>query len=359
MRIHQMTAALVYGDAITNDILEIDARLKAWGHESRIYGEHIEPRLAHLARPQAEYEPFLAERDDLLIYHYSLYTSNLELYRRSLQHKLVVYHNITPPEFFQGYHRDMETICRIGRLALPQLQGCDLAVADSDYNRLDLVKAGIPAGRTDVLPPFINLASLTGAEPNPVLADRLHQPGTANLLFVGRVAPNKALEDLLKVVHCYRQAIDPRIRLWLVGTQPVPVYTRFLEKLILRLDLAGVVELVGQVSLPDLKTYYQAADLFLCASRHEGFGVPLVESMAFDLPVLARRSTAVPDTLGQAGVLFHGSHYGAIAEAVHLLLTDAGLRRQVIDRQRQRLADFAPERIEARLRQALQCVGVG
>ncbi|RPI53918.1 MAG: glycosyltransferase [Chloroflexi bacterium] len=359
MRIHQMTAALVYGDAITNDILEIDARLKAWGHESRIYGEHIEPRLAHLGRPQAEYEPFLGKRDDVLIYHYSLYTSNLELYRRSSQRKLVVYHNITPPEFFHGYHRDMEAKCRIGRQALPQLQGCDLAVADSDYNRRELVQAGIPADRTDVLPPFMNLAGLSGAACNPALAGRLRQAGTANLLFVGRVAPNKALEDLIKVVHCYRQAIDPHVRLWLVGAQPMPVYARFLQRLIVQLGLAGVVELAGQVSLPDLKTYYQAADLFVCASRHEGFGVPLLESMAFDVPVLARSSTAVPDTLGQAGVLFHGSDYGAIAEAVHLLLTETGLRRRVIDRQRRRLGEFAPEQVEARLRQALQRVGVG
>lgn len=359
MRIHQMTAALVYGDAITNDILEIDARLKAWGYESRIYAEHIEGCLSHAGLPHAEYKPFLDERDDVLIYHYSLYTSNLELYRRSQQRKLVIYHNITPPEFFHGYHRDMEVICRIGRQALPQLQGCDLAVADSDYNRRELVEAGIPADRTDVLPPFVNLASLLGAEHDPALASRLDEPGTANLLFVGRVAPNKALEELIKVVYFYRQAIDRRVRLWLVGTMPVPVYARFLEKLILRLGLAGVVELAGQVSLSALKTYYQAADLFLCASQHEGFGVPLVESMAFDLPVLARSSTAVPDTLGQAGVLFHGSDCGAIAETAHLLLTDDALRRQVIDRQRQRLADFAPERIEAGLRQALQRVGVG
>jgi glycosyltransferase involved in cell wall biosynthesis len=358
MRIHQMTAALVYGDAITNDILEIDARLKAWGHEAQIFAEHIEPCLAHLGRPQAEYEAFLGEQGDVLIYHYSLYTSNLELYRHSRQRKVVVYHNITPPEFFHGYSRDMEAICRIGRQALPQLAGCDLAVADSDYNRRELVEAGIAADRTDVLPPFINLASLAGTVHNPALYGRLRQAGTANLLFVGRVAPNKALEDLIKVVHCYRQAIDPQVRLWLVGAQPMPVYTRFLERLCLRLGLDGVVELAGQVSLSDLKTYYQAADLFLCASRHEGFGVPLVESMAFDLPVLARSCTAVPDTLGQAGVLFHGSDYDAVAEAAHLLLTDAALRRQVIDRQRQRLADFVPERIEARLRQALQRVGV-
>ena len=359
MRIHQMTAALVYGDAITNDILEIDARLKAWGHESRIFGEHIEPRLAHLGRPQAEYEPFLGDRDGVLIYHYSLYTSNLDLYRRSSQHKLVVYHNITPPEFFRGYHRGMEARCRIGRGALPQLRGCDLAVADSDYNRRELVEAGIAADKTDVLPPFINLAALTGIDCNPALDARLRAAGTANLLFVGRVAPNKVLEDLIKVVHCYRQAIDPGIRLWLVGAQHMPVYARFLEGLIRRLGLAGHVELAGQVSLSELKTYYQAADLFACASRHEGFGVPLVESMAFDLPVLARGSTAVPDTLGQAGVLFHGSDYGAIAETVHLLLTDDGLRRRVIERQRARLADFAPERIEARLCQALRRVGVG
>ena len=112
----------------------------------------------------------------------------------------------------------------------------------------------------------------------------------------------------------------------------------------------------GRVSLNALRTYYETADLFLYASRHEGFGVPLVESMYFDVPILAYNATAVPETLGDAGVLFDAFAYPEVAEMVHLLATDAGLRQAIIAGQRRRLVDFTPDHVEAGLRRILGAV---
>ncbi len=358
MRVHQMTTGLSYGDAITNHIFAIDRRLKAWGLESRVFATYIEDRLAHLAQLDQEYTPFLAQPDDLLIYHYSIYSPNLSLYERSSNRKIVVYHNITPPEFFHGYDDALEADCRRGREALPRLAGCDLGVGDSDYNRRELVSVGVPSERTAVLPIFLDLDGLRQTPLNPALLDRVRGSDRVNLLFVSRLVPSKACEDLLKILAAYRATIDDRVHLWLVGRPLIPRYQTFLARLAERLGLTSHVTFTDRVSLGDLCTLYAAADVYLCASRHEGFSVPLLESMTFDLPILAYHTAAVPDTLGTAGVLFRAFDYPVLAAAAHLLATDAVLSRGVVAGQRRRLADFAAERVEAQLQDILARVGV-
>ena len=358
MRVHQMTTGLSYGDAITNHIFAIDRRLKAWGLESRVFATYIEERLGNVAQLDSEYVPFMAHPDDLLVYHYSIYSPNLSLYERSSNRKIVVYHNITPPEFFHGYDAALEADCRRGREALPRLADCDLGVGDSDYNRRELVAVGVPAERTAVLPIFLDLAGLRRTPLNQALYDRVRGSGRVNLLFVSRLVPSKACEDLLKILAAYRAALDDRVHLWLAGRPLIPRYQTYLARLTERLGLTEYVTFTDRVSLSDLCTLYAAADVYLCASRHEGFSVPLLESMTFDLPILAYNTAAVPDTLGTAGVLFNAFDYPVLAATARTLATDADLRRAVVAGQRQRLADFAPERVEAELRGILARVGV-
>lgn len=352
-----MTSTLVYGDAITNEVAEIDRRLRAWGFETHVYAEHIEPRVRAMARQDEAYARWLNEPDDLLIYHYSVYSANLDLYRRSRNRKMVIYHNITPPEFFHGFSPSLESVCRLGRWSLSSLRGCDLALADSDYNRRELVQAGIPEAQTDVLPVFLNLDEFAAVKPDARLTGRLLAHGGVNLLFVSRIAPNKAFEELIKTVRVYIDAIDRRVHLWLVGTNLVPAYKRFLIELTARLGVERHVTFTDRVSLSELRACYEAADVFICPSRHEGFGVPLVESMYFGVPILAYDATAAPETLGGAGVLFKAFDHAVLAETAYLLATDTGLRTRVIERQRERLRDFTPQRTEAHLRQALERVG--
>lgn len=358
MRVHQMTATLVYGDAVTNDILEIDRRLKLWGLDAHIYTENVEPRLAHVGQLDQAYERYLGEPDDLLIYHYSIYTANLKLYAQSRNRKIVVYHNITPPEFFRGFDDSLETLCRFGRLALSQLRDCSLALADSEFNRRDLVAAGIPESRTAVLPIFLGLDKFTQVERDPALHWRMRQNHRTNLLYVGRLAPNKGCDDLIKLLYTYRKHINPSAHLWLVGSRSLTRYVRYLEALIARLGLEDAVTFTDRLSLGGLCTCYEDSDVLLCGSRHEGFGVPLLEAMYFGLPIFAYAAAAVPETLDGAGVLFNRWAYAEVAEMLDLLCMDANLRRQIIKGQRRRLADFDPAYVENELRRALVRLGV-
>jgi L-malate glycosyltransferase len=358
MRIYQMTATLANRDAVSTDVLEIDRRLKAWGFQTRIFAENIEPRMAQFCAHDTAYTRYLDDPADLLIYHYSIFASNLELYESSHNRKIVIYHNITPGEYFEAYNPVLAALCRNGRRALPRLRGCELALADSDYNRQELVTAGLPQAATAVRPVFMRLDLLEGATQNRRLYDTIKQCGQPNLLYVGRLAPNKGCEELIKILFYYRTYVAPQAHLWLVGSQSMTLYVAALRRLVARLGLQEAVTFADQVTDADLRTYYDACDVFLYASRHEGLGVPLVESMTFGLPILAYAATAVPETLGGAGVLYTERRYAEICEMLHLLVTDQGLRQQVIARQRQRRDDFAPARIEAQLRACLAQIGV-
>ena len=358
MRAHQICVAAMPGDAVANQVLEIDARLRTWGFETHVYAQHIAPELASRVRPDYEYLPYLHAEDDLLIYHYGLYTPSVRYLQAARGRRVLMYHNITPASYFRGWSRDLELLCDIGRRTLPSLTGCDLATGDSEYNRQELVAAGFSEDKTAVLPLFSQQSLLETAPVDRDLLEQLRAEGTVNFLTMGRVAPNKVIEDVIRIFYVYQRAINPGSRLYVVGPHHVPAYSAALQTLVASLGLADVVRFPGRALGGTLKAYYQAADLYLCASLHEGFCVPLVESMYFGLPILARRAAAVPETLGSAGVLFTRPSYAEVAEMAHLLLTDQALRTQVIARQRERLEDLAPLHIEARLQHILARLGV-
>ena len=339
-------------------MLEIDARLRAWGFETCIYAQDIAPEMAGYVRPDHEYLPYLHAEDDLLIYHYGLYTPNVRYFQAARNRRVFMYHNITPASYFHGWSRDLELLCDVGRRTLPSLTGCDLAVGDSEYNRQELVAAGFPEGKTDVLPLFSQQSLFETVPVDQDLLEQLRAEGTVNFLTVGRVAPNKDIEDVIRIFYVYQRAINPQSRLYVVGPRHVPSYAAALDSLVADLGLEDAVRFPGRALGGILKAYYQAADLYLCASYHEGLCVPLVESMYFGVPVLARKAAAVPETLGGAGVLFARLGHAEVAEMAHLLLTDQALRAQVVARQRERLEDLAPSRVEAKLQHILARLGI-
>jgi glycosyltransferase involved in cell wall biosynthesis len=172
------------------------------------------------------------------------------------------------------------------------------------------------------------------------------------------VAPNKAIEDAIRIFAVYHQAINPRSRLYVVGSRYLAAYDAALDELVAELGLEDSVVFTGRIPDAELKTYFLGAHVYLGTSLHEGFCVPLVEAMHFGLPILARRAAAMPETLADAGVLFTRLGYEEVAEMVHFLVTDAGLRARIIDRQRVRLQELAPSRVEATLRTHLSHLGV-
>ena len=197
MRVHQMTATFAYGDAISNHILEIDRRLRKWGIESYIYAENLDLRAPKIAQSDSEYVRFLESSEDWLIYHYSIYTSNLKFYHQSHNRKILVYHNITPPEFFRVYDSQLELACRFGRSVLQSLRNCDWALAESQFNINELIAAGVAPERTEVFPIFLGFENLARTKRNNTLYNELKNNESVNVLYVGRIVPNKACEDLI------------------------------------------------------------------------------------------------------------------------------------------------------------------
>ncbi len=340
--VHQVLATLGYGDAIGNEVLGIRRALEASGYRSEIYVETVEPRLEHLTRDYRDMVDGL-QPDDLLVHHFSI-GSRASRVAYALPNRMVlVYHNITPPEYFVGVHPLLAQLCFMGRRELGAYRDrCVLALGDSEFNRQELEAAGFPAtGVLPVVPDFSHL----DLPPNRFVASSFDDERT-NLLFVGRVIPNKAFEDLIRFHHAYRRLYDPQARLLLVGSYSgFEWYLTMLQGLVARMGATGV-HFTGHVSNEELAAYYQVADLFVCASEHEGFCVPLVEAFYAGVPVVAYAATAVPATLDGGGLLFREKDPLRVAGLMHAVLTDAELHDRVLASQdealgRLRAHDFA------------------
>lgn len=349
--LHQFVAGVEPGDAITDQALIIRGWLRALDFDAHIYAEHIHRDLESEARPISG---FRVGRDGpWLIAHHSIGASFLgELAGKGLK-VILIYHNITPPEFFEAIDPAQAQAMRAGQAQLRALRPItELALADSAYNEVDLKEIGYL--NTGVLP--ITLAEERYAFPADVTIAARLGPGPI-LLFVGRISPNKKQEDLVKLLY-YLRRIQPTAQLVLVGSPWLGAYERWIRDLAQELGLAEAVTLTGRVSQQEMVGYYRAADLYVSMSEHEGFGKPLIESMYLGVPILAYRCAAVPDTLGDAGVLFKHKDYEALAELADLLIAPGELRQRVIARQHERVQRFLEPQVRSRFEGHLRSLGL-
>jgi glycosyltransferase involved in cell wall biosynthesis len=263
------------------------------------------------------------------------------------------YHNITPAHFFAPYDPGLFRLAALGRRELATLAGrVDLALGDSDFNRQELESMGFQ--RTGVLPVAVDVERLTQAPRRPAL-ERILSDGLINILFVGRVVPNKRIEDHIRLAEAYKRNVDSYYRFIFVGRyDSVPRYYAQLRALIDEYQmLHDRFWFTGPVPDEDLASFYRWADAYVSLSEHEGFCVPLVEAMGTDVPVVAYAAGAVPETLGGAGLLFEPKDLEIAAELLGSVVYDHGIRDGVLAGQRRRYQAFAPAAIEARLRDAL------
>ncbi|PYR61606.1 MAG: hypothetical protein DMF91_09350 [Acidobacteria bacterium] len=328
--IHQVLATLGYGDAIGHEVLGIQRVLRGAGYQSEIFVETADHRLESLTRDYRELIDF-SRPDNLLIHHFSLGSRASRIAYALPERMALVYHNITPPEYFVGVHRTLARQCFRGRRELRLYAGrCDLALGDSEFNRQDLEALGFP--RTAVLPVVPDFSHLDRA-PDDFVARQFDDAWT-NILFVGRVIANKKIEDLIRFFHAYQTLFNPRSRLLIVGSHGgFERYLAALQQLVAALDASNVY-FVGQVSDEELVAYYEIADLFLCASEHEGFCVPLVEAFYKQVPVLAYAATAVPATMDGAGVLYDDKDPRHVAALMDAVLSNCALEDRIVDAQR-------------------------
>lgn len=346
LSINQFLPNLEYGDAISNQAIWNRDRLREFGYTSDIYVRYIDPRVEHECRV---FSPEALNASGGIIYHHSVGT---EITPHVLQYrgpKCLIYHNITPAEFFEPYAPEYADVLRAGREELRSLAPeFSLSYGASAYNAHELWDLGFK--EPGVLPICVT-PNKWEARPDAELMRTLHD-GRTNLLFVGRIAPNKRQDDLIEAFSHYL-ALDPDARLIIVGkAEKNDPYDAHLRGLIRTLGLQGSVFMPGSVPEAQLSAYYRSAHLYWSMSEHEGFCVPLIEAMWFDIPVLAYASSAIPETLGEAALMFTDKHeLPQVAALARVIVKDAALRLKILRAQRRRRTAFLPSEVEPILAQ--------
>ena len=336
--VHQILATLRYGDAISHQALGIRRVLRDAGYRSEIIAANAD------ARSQDAFVDYRAvaddiRADDLVINHFSV-GSDVTRMAFALPWRMILnYHNITPPEFFAGIHDELARLCYQGRRELgAHRTRVDFALGASAFNRAELDAMGFAP--TAVLPVVPDFGHLSGPA-DPWIGKAFDDDGT-NVLFVGRVAPNKRQDNVIRHFAAYQRSFNPRSRLLLAGSaEGFDRYQMQLRALARRIGARDVLFL-GQVTNEQLTALYEVADVFLSASEHEGFCVPLVEAFHAGVPVLALARAAVPATLDGGGVLYDTTDSDEVAALLDRLLTDEPWLARVLAAQ-----DAALERLEA------------
>ena len=356
MIINQWVPAAHRGDAIGDSARRVRDMLRAAGHDSDLYALTIDEDVRDEVRPFSDAG---ARQGHITIFHFALPSPMTEAFASLSGIRVLQYHNITPARFFGPYDAQMFRLAALGRQELRSLAGrVDLALGDSEFNRQELEELGFP--RTGVMPIAVDMERLTAAPRRPALEKILGGDGFINFLFVGRIVPNKRIEDHIRLAEMYKRYIDSYYRFIFVGRyEGLPRYYSMIRALIVQYRmLPERFIFTGAVPDDDLAAYYRWADAYISLSEHEGFCVPLVEAMATDVPVLAYAAGAVPETLGGAGVLFSPKDFEFAAEMLGTLVYDRPVRDRIISGQRRRVRDFAPDRIEQRLKEVLATLGV-
>ncbi|HEV7677183.1 MAG TPA: glycosyltransferase family 4 protein [Candidatus Dormibacteraeota bacterium] len=347
--VHQLLPDFAAGDAIGAITLETRAMLRAMGFASEIYADVIDERLLHAARRAREL-PADLHRDDAVIYHCSIGSRLAGMVARLPLPTMMLYHNITPAAFYRDTNPRIAVLLEQGREQLATLvPRVDMCAGVSEFNVEEMRLLG--ARRCAVVPPLVDLRRLRPRPSTP------QQPPL--LVFVSRVAPNKRHDDLIRALAALRATAQPDARLAIVGRfTDTEDYVDSLRALSRDLGVEDAVDWLGRLDDAAVGDVYARASAYVCASEHEGFCVPLLEAMAFDVPIVAYAAGAVPDTMDGAGVLLRSKDPLLWAAALDRVIGDRSLRATLAAAGRRRLQDFTPDAVRARLAAALRAIGV-
>lgn len=355
--VHQFVPTYEPG-AVGAHTAQVQRLAQELGYRSEIFAEFVVPQLAGEARNFGDYgRRVRAHEDDVLIYQLCTGSVVADFVMEQRARVVVNYHNVTPVSFYARWEPDLVYGLAWGREQLRALaKSAELGIAVSSYNERELIDAGYRS--TATAPVLMDLSALDQEVDEP-LANQLRETKQGrDWLFVGRISPNKAQHDLIAAFAAHRRMHDPGARLHLVGGSSSVAYETALEGLTRELGLEDAVDLTGAVSPAALAAYYQVADVFVSASEHEGFCIPLLEAMHHRIPVVAYAAAAIPETLagesGCAGLLLNDKSPVAFAVAVERICSDEGLRGQLVAAGEARLSDFSLEKTKERFAEVLQ-----
>lgn len=349
--LHQLIIGATPHDAITQNAYMWQRWLQEAGFASEIYATSIEEGCQHIVRPWHSYRSH--EQAHRLLYHHSLGSPIVdELLNWPAANLIPVYHNVTPARWFKASHPELARLTNLGIEQLHRLGSVvPAAIGVSEFNCADMRVAGFK--KTAVVPITFDDKQFDQAAVTPL---KLKKDGPV-LLFVGRLSPNKCQEDLVRLLYACQQ-LEPATQLILIGSHWMPDYVDWVRYVAEQLGVADSVHLLGSVSFGEMAAAYKAADLYISFSEHEGFGMPLIESMYFELPILAYRSTAVTDTLGGASLTVGRKDYAALAQLVLQLCQDHAWQQRIIARQNKRLHDFLEPQVKTLFFEVLNEFGI-
>jgi len=341
MQIHQFATSLSYGDAISNEMLEIQDVLRKKGYESEIFVNFYDPCMAKLRKYFKEYRKY-SSPENIVIFHFSIGSPVSKMFFRLVDKKVMIYHNITPHEYFLDYHRILSKECYKGRLEINFfINKVDLALGDSEFNRAELERVGYE--NTGVFPILLDFSKFNQGGNQPI--HRIFSNGKYTILFVGRTIPNKKFEDVIKVYFFYKKFFNPGSQLIFVGDyRGMERYLFSLQDLVKRLDLSDVY-FTGNVEFSELVSYFRAADVYLSMSEHEGFGVPILESFYLRIPVIAFSAGAVKETMNNGGILLHERDFIKTAALLDKLHRDEYFKERIVDSQLKALEKYSRENV--------------
>lgn len=352
MKIIQVMPTVSFGDAVSNDARAIANVIEEMGYKTAIYAENVDSRIKDkhvhkISRLQN------IGRKDVVIFNHSTGTKLCYSLPELPGRKMMIYHNITPPEFFRPYNATATKLTQYGYEGTEFLADkIEYAMPVSEYNASELRRMGYRCDMfiRPILIPFEDYAKTPDGE----VMKKYSDDGYVNIVFVGRIAPNKKQEDLISAFSYYKKNINPKSRLIIVGSSGgMERYDKALKAYAEALMTDDII-FTGQISFPAILAYYRIADVFLCMSEHEGFCVPLVEAMYFDTPIIAYDSSAIADTLGGSGILINDKDPVFVAMVIDRLIKDEALRNHVLEKQRKRLRDFSYENMRNRLIEGLK-----
>lgn len=349
--IHQFVAGYSNGDAISNEARVWRKEFRSWGHDSEIFCEtkRILPELKKDARDLSTAASTIRP-DDIVILHLSIGSDANLVFKQLNCRKAIIYHNITPADFFRGYQEEIVHSLEKGRRELELLHDtATVNLADSQYNASELKEAGYRD--PSVLPLLLDRSNWNGNVDRRIVNE--FDDGYVNILFVGRCAPNKRIEDLMHTLYYCQKYVRKDTRLLHVGSvSGLERYEALLQTKARELKV-GHFEICGSVTSDQLRGYYKAADVYLCLSEHEGFCIPLLEAMGHGIPVIGYDAGAVAETMDGAGVLIRDKQFDVIAETVIRVATDQALKQAIVQGQNERLKRYEQQDIPAMMKQAI------
>ena len=339
-------------DAVGNACVEEYRALKEEGIEAFVYAETHDPSVRDCMIGESALNALVMDEEALLIYHHGIYwEKGHEIFSKSRCRKVIRYHNITPAHFFLRHSEVFFRNCFLGRRQSAAMLSCgvDAVWGDSHFNNKEFIDLGLPEERTRVLPPFHVIHGYDALSPDAAALERLND-GKTNVLFVGRIAPNKGHRHLIYTAFYYRLLFGENVRFIITGALDPGLkgYYRELKGLVAQLGVKDLVFFTGGVSPEYLKSCYLGSHVFLLLSEHEGFCVPILEAQHFKLPIVALNRGAVKDTLGENQLIYDEPDYEIIASAIDEIRGNPDVRGFLVDEGRKNRLHYERDALKAR-----------